>query len=176
MISKKEAFKILEEEGIDGKVLKHSLKVNQISMFLGEKIKSRGENVDLELLDIASLLHDVGRKLSDENGKNHVENGVGILKKRGLNKVADVVEKHVLTSVLNENESPKTWEEKILYYSDKRVNEDKLVSIKERLNYYKKRYPGIRKDFEEIALKVKRLEKEILDNAGVDKDFDFKKH
>jgi putative nucleotidyltransferase with HDIG domain len=73
MITKKEALKILEEEGIEGRVLQHSLRVNQISLFLGRKLYSEGEDINLKLLDVASLLHDVGKKLSDKTKKDHIE-------------------------------------------------------------------------------------------------------
>jgi len=170
MISQTEALKILEEEGIEGNVLRHSLRVNQIANFIGKKLYSKGKNINLRLLDVASLLHDVGKKLSDETGKDHAETGVKILKDRGLDEVAEVVRKHSINAIIEEDKIPKTWEEKILYYADRRAMEDNLVSLNERIDDLKRRYPDIEKFFYKALPKINAIEKEIFDIIGIDKE------
>ncbi len=170
MITKIRALKILEEEKIEGRVLRHSLRVNQIAVFLGKKLYSKGENVNIKLLDIASLLHDVGKKLSDETGKDHVETGIKILKDRGLNEIAEIIRKHSINAVIEEDKVPGTWEEKILYYADRRAMEDKLVSLDERISDLRKRYPEIEKFLADALPKIKAIEKEIFDIIKIEKE------
>ncbi|MFO8152613.1 HD domain-containing protein [Thioalkalivibrio sp.] len=169
MISHKQALKILKEKRIEGKVLRHSLKVNQIAMFLGKKLSSKGENVNLELLDAASLLHDVGKKLSDDTGKNHIETGVKILQDRGLTEIAEVIRKHSINAIVEKDKIPQTWEEKLVYYADKRVREDKIVSLDERMADLRKRYPNLRKPLTNIIPKIKAIEEEIFNIVEINK-------
>ncbi len=118
MVTRKEALNILKEEGIEGGVLRHSFKVNQVAVFLGKKIMAQGVKINLYLLDVASLLHDVGKILSDKTDKNHTDAGAEILKKRGLPGVAEIIRKHPINAVLEQETIPKTWEEKRLFYAN----------------------------------------------------------
>jgi len=172
MISKTEALKILEEEGIEGRVLRHSLRVNQIAIFLGKKLYSKGEKINLKLLDVASLLHDVGKKLADETGKDHVETGVKILQDRGLMEIAEVIRKHSINAVVEEDKIPNTWEEKILFYADKRARGDKLVSLNDRIEDLKRRYPDIQKFISKALPKINKIEEEIFNIIGINKNLD----
>jgi putative nucleotidyltransferase with HDIG domain len=176
MINRTEALKILEEEGIKGRVLKHSLKVNEVAMFLGKKLVKKGKKINLNLLDVASLLHDIGKKLSDETDLNHVDAGAKILQKGNLEKIAEIIKKHSINSIIEKEKIPQTWEEKLIYYTDRRVKEDNLVSIDERLKDMKKRYPKIKSMIEKVKPKIKELEDEIFGIIRIDPDFwDFKK-
>jgi len=53
--------------------------------------------------------------------------------------LALVIKRHRYMAILDEKEKPRTWEEKIVYYADKRVMHDRIVSLKERLEESHKR-------------------------------------
>ncbi|MEK7085852.1 MAG: hypothetical protein AAB953_02450, partial [Patescibacteria group bacterium] len=63
----------------------------------------------------------------------------------------------------------KTWEEKILYYADKRVDHDKVVDLKKRFEEGRKRN-FTPKDDMELVLKtekeIEKLEKEFVKILG----------
>ena len=60
----------------------------------------------------------------------------------------------------NEEVQPKTIEEKIVFYADKRVKDNKIVSLEERFEDIKKRYNlNLTRELEF----VKKIEKEILE-------------
>ena len=84
--------------------------------------------------------------------ENHVVKGANLLKRMGFREVSEVVKKHSLYK-LQQKKQPKTWEEKIVFYADKRAKNDKIVSVEERFEYIKERY-----NREEIAL-TKKIER-----------------
>ncbi len=149
--------------------MRHSLKVNQLAMFLGKKLKDKGEDVNLELLEVSSLLHDVGKLLGDKIG-SHITAGCKILNERGLPDIANIIKKHPIYAILNEDTTPKTWEEKLVFYADRRVMEDKIVSLDERTNDHAKRKPKIKKILPKVLPKIKKLEDEIFNIIGIEKD------
>jgi putative nucleotidyltransferase with HDIG domain len=47
--------------------------------------------------------------------------------------LATTVKRHRYKAILDEKEKPTTWEEKLVYYADKRIMHDRIVPLKERL-------------------------------------------
>lgn len=89
--------------------------------------------------------------------------------------LALTIKKHRYTALLDEKERPATWEEKLVYYADKRVMHDRIVPLKVRLQEaHKRNAPRHRSkaksriDIVRIDNLIYRLEKEIFDKAGLD--------
>ncbi len=168
MISRTNCLKLLDKHGIRGRVLNHILKVEQIAVFLGEKLKGKGINIDIDLLRVSALLHDIGKDLADHTKMDHVEAGVTILKEEGLSEIAEVIRKHPINAIVEEDKIPMTWEEKLVFYADRRACEDQLVSVDERILDLRRRYPSIDLFIAKAEPKIKQLEKEIFDKIDVD--------
>lgn len=168
MVARNDCLRLLEKHGIQGEVLRHSLEVNRIAVFLGKKLKESGIDLNLELLEAASLLHDIGKMLADETDMGHVEAGVKILKDEGFPQIAEIIRKHSISAILEEDRIPITWEEKLVYYADKRVRGDELVSIEERIADLRRRYPELTALLEKAEPKIRLLEKEIFDRIDAD--------
>lgn len=101
--------------------LDHSLRVRNVCLHIGQK-----ENADLEVLEIAALLHDIARHMQDEShGKIcHAEKGAEIAKEILLN--YDIPETKVnailhciATHRSRWTKTPISLEAKILYDADK---------------------------------------------------------
>ena len=164
--SREQCFKLIEKYHVPKNIVKHSLTVNKVATYLAKQLIAKGEKVNYELVDRASLLHDIAKHMK---GDNHEEEGYKILKNEGLKEVALIVRKHSLFSVLSEKDKPVTWEEKIVFYADKRVIEDYIVGLEERMNYLKKRYgksQEILRKIEESKLLTRKIEKEIFCKIG----------
>ncbi len=155
----KEDLTLLKKYGIKGEILKHSLGVNKIAIFLARKFKEKGFNINISLVNSASLLHDIGRLKADLTKKHHAEEGYNILIKENAPKIAEIVKKHALDSILR-NEL-KTLEEKIVYYADKRFD-SKLVSLDERFKGLIQRHLKHKEEILKAIGKIKKLEKEIF--------------
>ncbi len=123
-------------------VVAHSKKVAKIALEIACELRRNGFEVDVELVERAALLHDVGRSVT--HGLEHGYFGGRILRKEGeREKVARVVERHVLGGISREEAElmglpardfiPETLEEKIVCYADKFSDNNKIARIEKHL-------------------------------------------
>lgn len=156
--SAEEALKLLSESGCTPQVIKHCKMVASIAMEIAEACRKRGLNVDVELVRIGALLHDIGR--SETHTVNHVIRGAEIARSLGLPKpVVSIIECHVGGGIsLQEAKRlgwpiksyiPRTLEEKIVTYADKLVDEGRRAPIEKTIKKLSKElgqtHPSIRR-------------------------------
>ncbi|MFH1586960.1 MAG: HDIG domain-containing metalloprotein [Candidatus Diapherotrites archaeon] len=169
--SRKEALDIMKSY-LPQNIIDHSMAVNKVANYLAEKLVAKGEKIDLQLVDTATILHDID-KIIEPSGKNHGKESERILREKGFPEVASVVGKHGLGNILKKGELSR-WEDKVVWYADKRVNHDKIVSLDERFAYLRKTYGHISGEIAEIIEssypKAKELEEEIFNKLDVNKD------
>lgn len=163
MISRKKCLRLLDKYGIQGDVLKHILKVEEIATFIGTQLKQKGIIVNLKLLSAGALLHDIGKLVADHTKMEHVEAGTIILRGEGFPELAEICKKHAIYAFLKNETTPISWEEKIVNYADKRVLGDVFVSLEDRLVYLRKNLEKKNYSFKVIEKKLKIVEKEIFD-------------
>jgi uncharacterized protein len=106
---------------------------------MGSKLKNRGFDLDLQLVEIGALLHDIGR--AKTHSVHHAIVGSDIAKKSGLpSSVISIIRRHVGGGIIkkeaeelgwprDEDYVPVTLEEKLVSYADKLVQGSKRVSI-----------------------------------------------
>lgn len=184
----REVSKLIKEFKVPLHVQRHCAAVAKFCVELGKKMIAAGIKIDLKLLRQAAMLHDLLRiidfktlepeKFPDPvspediefwkqlrekfSGMHHADAAAQILCERGFHDVAQIIKTHKYVQI---KDSFKTWEEKILYYGDKRVQHDKIVALAERLADGRKRnFPFIsgEEPDDELDKKVFELEKEIL--------------
>ena len=161
--SHEEAIQMLKDYKMPDNIIGHTMQVARIANFLAKKINENGTKVNLELVDRASLLHDLDKHLTFETN-NHSVVTRKILKEKGFPELADTAANHMLENIIKKN-GLQTIEEKVVYYADKRVNHDEIVPLKERFVYLRKRYGTTFKREEEIIkfeVACNKLEKEIF--------------
>jgi len=109
-------------------VISHIEMVTKRALEIGRKLKEKGFDVDLELLEVGGYLHDIGRSVTHNVG--HAVESSKIIKELGFSDpVIRLVERHVGAGITVEEAGrlglpkkdyiPKTLEEKILAYADK---------------------------------------------------------
>ena len=170
----KTCLALLEKHRVPKNIVDHSLKVHEIAMYLSRQLQIAGTHVNLGLVNDASLLHDIDKHRTLNNDENHGVLGEKILLEEGISdEIAACVRKHHLNQILEEKPFD-TIEEKIVYYADKRVVHDKIVSLDERFIYLKKRYGNINEKVLQVIIKaeskVKELENEIFENLKISKE------
>lgn len=155
-MNKSEIRKIYKEFHTPPHIIAHMQKVSQLCVKLADSLIEKGRNIDKKSLIYAALLHDVIRvcdmkpfepenfpekpsssdirywkNLRIKYGKiGHEEGMACLLEKRGESYIGNLVRKHSFFKV----SELKTWEEKIIYYADKRIKGDKIVALSERFN------------------------------------------
>ena len=147
-------------------IIAHSYKVTKVAWIVTNELFEKGVEVNKKLVLYSALLHDITKYDSILNkGEDHAVTGGIFLRKLGYPEIAEVVESHINLIESGNN----ILEKKIVYYSDKRVMHDKVVSLEERYNdllirYAKSMYSEsmIRKGLE----KAQDVEREIFDKIN----------
>lgn len=115
----------------------HSFMVARVTALLSRELQRSGLAIDLDLALAGALLHDIAKTQCLGGRCHHAEVGVEICLAHGFAEVAEIVGEHVvLGDYAPENLSAK----EVVYYADKRVNHDRIVSLGERLTYILERY------------------------------------
>ena len=165
--SRETAFNLLKKLKVPYHVRKHSLKVADKALEISYNI--RKIEVNLKLIEIGSILHDIGR--AKTHGFKHAIIGGMILKQMGYpDSLARICETHILGGLDKEDARelglpekdylPSTLEEKIICLADKHIAGTKEVSIEQRFEKWFSKY-GETKILLKSKERIERIQKEI---------------
>ncbi len=145
MFEREEALRALRKAGCLREVIRHSLAVERISLRLARRIRANGHKVDLRLVSLGALLHDIGRART--HGIRHGVEGANILRGLRLSKFARFAECHLGAGIPTEEAKelglpardfiPRTLEEKIITYADKLVMGHRVASYRRTLDWFR---------------------------------------
>jgi len=136
-------------------IMAHSIEVAKVALFISTELNKRGQRISLDLVEAASLLHDLTKTECLKTKEDHAKTGSQLLKGMGYERVGEVVAQHIW---LGKEADPLTIsEEEIVNYADKRVMHDRIVSLEERFNDLKDRYGRDQKAIDYLD----RMEREI---------------
>jgi hypothetical protein len=130
---------------------------------MAKKLREKGVKINIELVDIASLLHDLDKWLciNDKNLRHGFETEK-ILAEKGYPEVGFYARQHRADLI---SEGLNTWEEKVIAYADRRTMHDKLVLINERYDDLNLRYPPKNPEKREGERRLTlEMEKELFSN------------
>ncbi len=116
----------------------HSHQVCCVSTFLVDQLTLTGVSLNRKLVRAAALLHDITKTRSFETKENHALTGARFISDLGYPEVGFIVRQHVKLD--NYFVSKNLSEVEIVNYADKRVLHDKIVSLKERMDYIVTKY------------------------------------
>ena len=140
-----ETLEILVAAGCSRRVIDHSKAVSKFSVKLAGAFQARGIDIDLQLVEIGGLLHDIGR--SKTHTVDHGSIGGEVARSLRLaTPLVHIIERHVGGGIPKEEARrlgwpprdylPETWEERIVCYADKRVEGLRVVSIRRAMRPY----------------------------------------
>ena len=115
----------------------HSLKVAQVAELLARLLAEQGAPVKVELVTAGAMLHDIAKALCLDGSCDHARVGGDICREHGYSELAPLVEEHV---ILKRGFTGSYGEREIVYYADKRVRHDQVVSLEERRDDIISRY------------------------------------
>lgn len=157
--TKEKCYELFAKYKTPKNIISHLEGANKVAVFLAKKLKEAGVDIDVELVDAASLLHDIIREVP-----NHAEASADALEKEGFKEVAGVVRVHnsdkIVMGVV------RTWEQKVVYYADKRFIQS-IDSLQDRIDYWKTKYSKYKNKIEKGAPKMFELEKGIFNKLGI---------
>jgi uncharacterized protein len=140
--SSKTALRLLSESGCSRRVIAHCKAVSALAVKFANSCKNRGLDVDVKLVEVGALLHDIGR--SKTHDVNHAIVGVEIARCLSLpESIVSIIEHHVGGGITADeaktlgwpvkNYLPVTLEEKIVTYADKLIEGLRVVPIENTL-------------------------------------------
>ncbi|MFH1396029.1 MAG: HD domain-containing protein [archaeon] len=160
--TEQQALDYFKQYKVPENIFQHCLNVRKVAVFLAKKVKEAGIDVNVELVDRLSLLHDLFKVVaikSVEPNKFHKHDFSEeelAMRKELIEKYPDMYEGDVayeifkggfpefalaLKNVSIPRNKNLTWEETLVHYADYRVFQNKIVSLAERLEYLKEMYP-----------------------------------
>jgi len=124
----------------------HSVMVAKVAHVITVGLNQKTEKISKDLILAGALLHDIGKTQALKHGGDHVKIGQEICLKEGLDEIVPIVAEHVVLKSFARD--GKIEEKEVVYYSDKRVNHDRVVTLQKRLEYILERYasrnPGLK--------------------------------
>ena len=136
----KECLYLMDQYQMLQNIKAHSLVVARVAHLIARSLDDAGCMISIEKVTAGALMHDIGKTSSLESGRDHSEIGRQICLENSLDEIADIVGEHVRLKAYDLNDG--FSEKEIVFYSDKRVNHDRIVSLEERLAYILERYRG----------------------------------
>ena len=136
--SREQALHLLFENGCSTQVINHCKAVTKLALETANILREKGLKVDLELVEVGALLHDVGR--SKTHTVHHAVVGAEIAKAAGLpDSVVSIIKRHVGGGITSSEAEKLGWpkdvyvpisrEEKIVSYADKLIENSRRVPI-----------------------------------------------
>jgi len=146
-----ECEELMAEYSMLPNIVLHSRQVMRVSLAITDNLKD-GLSINRDIVIAAALLHDITKTRSLVTKERHAVSGGALLRELGFGRVAGIVEQHVI--LRNLNLEGRLEEVEIVYYADKRVMHDKIVSIDERVRDLINRYATV-EDIRDQILKNK---------------------
>jgi uncharacterized protein len=161
------ALQYLSEYKVPDHIILHSYKVTKVAYVITEELISKGYNINIELITFSSLLHDITKYQSILNkGEDHSETAGLLMRNLGYADAAEIIESHIVIK----NKKRLLLEKKIVFYADKRVKHDTVVSLKDRYADLEERYGNTPKSKLIIGggfLAAKEIEKELFKHLSI---------
>jgi putative nucleotidyltransferase with HDIG domain len=170
MMSKTQAEKLLKKylKNYPG-LIRHSKQCAKLAKKVARRINQKHPelNLDIQKIEIAALLHDIGRYNKDTDHL-HFEIGYQLLKNLGHKDLGEIIKTHADAARrakyfgLKGDYKNKTIEQKIITYCDNHIGQNGFESDRERIKDILKRR-GMTNFIKKIFLPYKRNESKVID-------------
>jgi uncharacterized protein len=163
--SREQAIELLRKNNCPPVVISHCESVAQIALEIAGNLEKKGVRIDLELVEVGALLHDLGR--SKTHSIDHGVVGAKLAESEGLPEpIVRIIKRHIGGGITTEEAKafgwskdvyvPVTLEEKIVSYADKLIDQSNRVPIdleikRLRMNNKNEAAERVRKLHEEIT-------------------------
>jgi len=142
-------------------IRQHSITVAWAAYTLAVLMRNQGVALDPMLAQRAGLVHDLDKIKTLKLGDAHGREGAAFLAQQGYPELAGIVREHIMHSVLTENPDTRGWEDRLVFFCDKLVEGDRIVSFKQRLAALMQRYPDYRETMARAEAQIWRLNDRI---------------
>jgi len=142
-------------------VRRHSRIVARSAYLLAVMLRNKGIRLDPILTQRGALLHDIDKIKTLKQSGAHGQRGADFLGGQGYPALAEIVREHIMSTILHPNADSRAWEVKLVYFCDKLVEGDRLVTFDQRLAALSERYPHYLETMQRAAEPVRALSDKI---------------
>lgn len=166
--SREECDELMAKYAMRPNIVEHSIQVMRVTLAIMDNLRN-DVTINRDMVVAAALLHDITKTRSLETKERHDASGGELLREMGFIRIAEIVEQHVVFK--NLNLQGRLEEREIIYYADKRVMHDKIVTIEQRVHDLIQRY-GTTVEIRNLILNnislVLAMERKIAGHMNVD--------
>jgi uncharacterized protein len=167
--TREQALQFLRQSGCKENVIRHAEAVSALAVEIAEACEERGYDVDLELVEVGALLHDIGR--AKTHSVHHAVIGAEIARSLDLPRnLVSIIKRHVGGGITAREAkklgwpkdvyAPLTLEEKIVSYADKLIEGSRRISIEKTIDKLSEELPA------SAIERIWRLHEEMLALVG----------
>jgi uncharacterized protein len=159
-----QCYEMMEKYDMLENIKAHSIMVEKVASVIGQELREAGKNISLSIITAGALMHDIAKTQCLNTREDHAAKGREICMENHFEEIAEIVREHVI--LVSFDPDGKVTEKEIIYYADKRVNHDKLVSLDERMRHLFTRYAKGNKRLEglieENFIQCEKVEKKLF--------------
>ena len=160
------ARELLLDFGLPDGILVHSEGVRRVAREAAQLVSAAGIPLDVSLVEVAALLHDLDKLQTRGGGGRHGEVGAAHLERLGYAELAPPVRSHPVRCLLNEDMFPRGWPSVVVSVADRHVAQE-FLTIDERLDDMAQRHPAHRASIAAARRPAHRLEAELADAVNL---------
>jgi putative nucleotidyltransferase with HDIG domain len=164
-----QAQQILASLDLPEGIVVHSRGVARVAAEAARLVAAAGVPVDVRLVEVAALLHDIDKPETRGGGGVHGEVAAKRLTEMGFDELAAPVASHPVTCLLDDRCFPRGWPSVIVSVADRHVARE-FLTIDQRIDDMAARHPQYAVQLEASRRPAHALEAELCEAAAVQPD------
>jgi putative nucleotidyltransferase with HDIG domain len=164
-----QAIALLESLELPAGIVTHSKGVARVAAEAARIVSGAGVPVDVRLVEVAALLHDIDKPETREGEGRHGEVAADRLIEMGYPELAAPVASHPVTCLLDDRCFPRGWPSVIVAIADRHVAQE-FLDIDQRIDDMQQRHPEYVDSLEAARRPAHLLEAELCEAAGLEAD------
>jgi putative nucleotidyltransferase with HDIG domain len=161
-----QAEAILTSFGLPDGIVAHSEGVARIAREAARLVAAQGIPVDIDLVEVAALLHDIDKLETRDGGGIHGIVGAERLTAMGHSELAAPVGSHPVTCLLDHDRFPRGWPSVLVSVADRHVASS-FLTTDERIDDLAVRYPQHASELDTARRPGHALEAKVADATGL---------
>jgi putative nucleotidyltransferase with HDIG domain len=167
--SRERAEELLASHSLPEGIVTHSRGVARVAAEAARLVQAAGVPVDVHLVEVAALLHDIDKLETRGSGGSHGVVGAAWMVDAGHEELAIPIASHPVTALFDEERYPRGWPSVTLSVADRHVAQE-FLTIDERIDDLALRHPEYREQLELARRPAHALEADLAEVVGLSQD------